>query len=61
MIFYTNKNTNKKRGKCENWMEHLGNTKLTKTSVYSGLMLIIGIIWNSIKYECGGGGVHHFC
>ena len=56
MIFDTNKNTNKKRGKCENWMEHLGNTKLTKTSVYSGLMLIIGIIWNSIKYECGGGG-----
>ena len=55
MIFDTNKNTNKKRGKCENWMEHLGNTKLTETSVYKGLLLDRGIIWNSLKYECGGG------
>ena len=37
-------------------MEHLGNTKLTKTSVYKGLILDYGIIWNSMKYECGGGG-----
>jgi len=37
-------------------MEHLGNTKLTKTSVYKVLILDYGIIWNSMKYECGGGG-----
>ena len=37
-------------------MEHLGNTKLTETSVYKGLLLDRGIIWNSLKYECGGGG-----
>jgi len=37
-------------------MEHLGNTKLSKTSVYKGLLLDYGIIWNSMKYECGGGG-----
>ena len=61
MIFYTNKNTNKKCGKCKNWMEHLGNTKLSKTSVYKGFLLDCGIIWNSMKYECGGGGVHHLC
>jgi len=37
-------------------MEHLGNTKLIKTSVYKGLLLDCGIIWNSLKYECGAGG-----
>ena len=37
-------------------MEHLGNTKLTETSVYKGLLLDRGIIWNSLKYECGAGG-----
>jgi len=37
-------------------MEHPGNTKLTETSVYKGLLLDCGIIWNSLKYECGGGG-----
>jgi len=32
-------------------MEHPGNTKLTETSVYKGLLLDCGIIWNSLKYE----------
>ena len=56
MIFYTNKNTNKICGKWKNQMEHLGNTKLIKTSAYKGLLLAFGIIWNSMKYECGAGG-----
>ena len=56
MIIYTNKNTNKKCGKCKNWMEQLGNSKLIKTCVYKALLLDYGIIWNSMKYECGGGG-----
>jgi len=37
-------------------MEHPGNAKLTETSVYKGLLHYCGIIWNSMKYECGGGG-----
>ena len=56
MIIYTNKNTNKKCGKCKNWMEQLGNSKLIKTCVYKVLLLDCGIIWNNMKYECGGGG-----
>ena len=54
MIFYSNKNTNKKCGNRKNWMEAPGNTKLIKTSVYKGLLLDCGIIWNSMKCECGG-------
>ncbi len=54
MIFYSNKNTNKKCGNRKNWMEAPGNTKLIKTSDYKGLLLDCGIIWNSMKCECGG-------
>ena len=54
MIFYSNKNTNKKCGNRKNWMEAPGNTKLIITSVYKGLLLDCGIIWDSLKCECGG-------
>ena len=43
-------------GFYKNWMEHPGNTKLIETSFYKRLLLDCGIIWNSIKYEGGGGG-----
>jgi len=39
-------------------MEYPGNTKLIETSFYKRLLLDCGIIWNSIKYEGGGGGVN---
>ena len=61
MIFYNNKNTNKKRGKSKNWKKQFGITKMNKPGVSKVLLLNYGIIWNSMKYECGGGGVNHFC
>ena len=40
-------------------MENIGNTNLIDTSVYNGLMLNSGMIWNRIEYYCGGEGVIH--
>ena len=51
----TTKFTTKKQRKQENSLENLGNTNLIDTSVYNGLMLNSGIIWNRIEYYCGGG------
>ena len=35
-----------KKGKEENSLENLGNTNLIDTSVYKGLILNYGMIWN---------------
>ena len=35
-------------------MEHLGNTELTRTSVFKALLVDLGIIGNIIKYEFSG-------
>ena len=45
----TTKFTTKKQRKQENSLENLGNTNLIDTSVYKGLMLIYGMIWNRIE------------
>ena len=37
-------------------MEHLGNTELTKTSVFNALLVDLGIIVNIIKYNFSGVG-----
>jgi len=37
-----------------NLMEHLGNTELTKTSVFNALLVDLGIIVNIIKYNFSG-------
>ena len=37
-----------------NLMEHLGNTELTKTSVFNALFVDLGIIVNIIKYNFRG-------
>ena len=44
-----------------NGMVRVRNIKSLNPSYNMGLVLYYGIIWNSIKYECGVGGVHHFC
>lgn len=39
-----------------NLMEHLGNTELTRTSVFKALLVDLGIIGNIIKYNFSGVG-----
>ena len=54
--------TTKKHRKQEDSLETLGNNNLLDTSVYKGLMLNYGIIWNRIEYYCGGGrGIRTIC
>ena len=37
-----------------NLMENLGNTELTRTSVFKALLVDLGIIGNIIKYNFSG-------
>ena len=39
-----------------NLMEHLGNTELTRASVFKALLVDLGIIGNIIKYNFSGVG-----
>ena len=52
MIFYTNKNTNKKSRKCKNWMEQLGNSKLIKTCVYSHIIWFLNRFLAFLTGDC---------
>jgi len=46
---FTTKFTTKKHRKQEDSLETLGNNNLLDTSVYKGLMLNYGIIWDRIE------------
>ena len=56
MIIYTNKNTNKKRGKLKNRMGRVRNTKSLNLSYGTGLVLYFWTIWDRIEKLWGGGG-----